>query len=175
MSERCGGGGSLFAPLGPPPVLRQSLALHVSVRQPAVQGGAAALASDPIAYWVRGGRASLALLAFAVSVAGAQCAVARRRGAFVLQRRSLVGLLDAATCRKSPLSCSSSCYAALFCLESLMPLKSCGVSEDPICREGVALRTRVDVPSRTGVPNFKSMRELQPVFVAFLSAASRGV
>ena len=103
----------LSAPLGPPPVLRRSLALHVSVRQPAVQGGAAALASDPIAYWVRGGHASLALLAFAVSVAGAQCAVARRRGAFVLQRRSLVGLLDAATCRKSPLSCSSSCYAAL--------------------------------------------------------------
>ena len=106
-----------------------------------------------------GAAARLALFAgFAAVSDGAPYAVARRRGAFLLQRRSLVGLLDAATCRKSPLSCSSSCYAALFCLESLMPLKSYGVSKDPICREGVAFRTRVGISSRKGVPNFKSSR-----------------
>ena len=43
--------------------------------------------------------------------------------------------------------------------------------EGTICREGVAHRTRVGVPSRTALPNFKSIASPKMVSQPVLSAA----
>ena len=115
----------------------------------------------------RRGRPRLARFAgFAVYLAGARCAVARRRGGASVQWRALVGLLDTAVCRKVRWNCSSSCYTAL-CLDERVNNHQIASVTCPLACETDASRgavhwTRACVGDRARVPNFKSTSEHLP-------------